>query len=264
MSTAPGWEKWANRTEATQRTIIDWLVTRAGVRTGSRVLDLATGIGQPAIEMATRGAHVTGSDIAADMLAGAGRRARARGVTLELREQDMHDLSAFDAGSFDAVTCGFALMFSSEPVRVMREVHRVLAPEGRVALCVWDEPARNAYFTTMFGALREVATMQAPAAPGASGPFALAAPGLLERILREAGFRDIAVESVPVPFEFESLADHFEMSCDMATPLNRAVAAMSAPDIERFKALLAAALAPFRVGNRLRVPATALCATGAK
>jgi SAM-dependent methyltransferase len=227
------------------------------------VLDVATGIGQPAMEMAKRGARVTASDIAADMLAGAERRARARGLTLELREHDMHDLSAYDAGSFDAVTCSFALMFSPEPVRVMREVHRVLAPEGRVALCVWDEPARNAYFTTMFGALREVATMPAPA-PGAPGPFALAAPGALERVLREAGFRDIAVESVPAPFEFESLADHFEMSCDMAPPLNRAVATWSAPDIERFKALLAAALAPFRIGDRLRVPATALCATGAK
>jgi predicted ATPase len=50
----------------------------------------------------------------------------------------------------------------------------------------------------------------------------------------------------------------------MAPPLNRAVATWSAPDIERFKALLAAALAPFRIGDRLRVPATALCATGAK
>ncbi len=183
-------------------------------------------------------------------------------MTLELSEHDVHDLGIFTDGSFDAGTCSFALMFSPEPVRVLREVKRVLAPGGRAALCVWDEPARNACFTTMFSAPREVTPIPAPL-PDAPGPFALAAPGALQRVLSEAGFRSIEVESAAAPFEFESLAEHFEMSCDMAAPVQRAVSAMSVADVDRFSARLAAALAPYRLAaDRLRVPATPVCATG--
>src|SRR5262249_39373848 len=140
ISTAPGWEKWAAWNEEQQRPIIEWLVDHAEVGVGRTLLDLASGVGQPAIEAARRGARVVATDVAADMLAGCGRRAKASNVTLELRELDMHDLRSFADGSVDAVTCGFALMFSPDPVKVLREIQRVLKPGRAFALAVWDEP----------------------------------------------------------------------------------------------------------------------------
>jgi ubiquinone/menaquinone biosynthesis C-methylase UbiE len=265
MSTAPGWEKWAAWNEQQQRPIIEWLVDHADVRAGHTVLDLASGVGQPAIEAARRGAHVIATDVAADMLAGCERRAKESGVTLELRELDMHDLRGVADSSIDAVTFGFALMFSPDPVKVMREVHRVLEPGRAFALAVWDEPARNPYFTTIFGALGQFVSMQPPN-PDAPGPFRLSAPGELERVIRAAGFTQVTVEPVPSPFVFESPEQHFEVATDMAAPVKRAVAGMTAAQVVEFRAALATALAPFRTGTgeRLSILTTPLCARGRK
>ena len=265
MSTAPGWEKWAAWNEQQQRLIIEWMVDHAGIRAGQTVLDIASGVGQPALEAARRGAHVIATDVAADMLAGCDRRAKANGVTLELRELDMHDLRGVDDGSIDAVTFGFALMFSPDPVKVMREIHRVLEPGGHFALAVWDEPAKNPYFTTMFGLLAQVAPMP-PAKPDAPGPFRFAAPGELERVIRAAGFEQVTVESVPCPYGFDSLDQHFQVAYDMAAPFKRAVDAMPPDQVTQLRAAHAAALAPFRTGDgeRLSLLTTPLCASGRK
>jgi enediyne biosynthesis protein CalE5 len=264
-STAPGWEKWAGWNEQQQRPIIDWLVDHAEVRAGCTVLDLASGVGQPAIEAARRGAQVIATDVAADMLAGCGRRAKACAVNLELRELDMHDLRGFADSSVDAVTFGFALMFSPDPVKVMREVHRVLKPGCAFALAVWDEPARNPYFTTLFGVLGQFVSMPPPNTD-APGPFRLSAPGELERVIRAAQFTQLTVEPVPSPYVFDSVEQHFQVATDMAAPVRRAVASMTATQLAEFRTVLATALAPFRTGagERLSILTTPLCASGRK
>ena len=265
LSTAPGWEKWADWTLEQQKPVVDWLCRSAGLAPAMTVLDVACGAGQPAIQAAAvvgSGGRVIATDVAADMLAGCQRRARAAGVeNLELRELDMHDLRTVDDASIDAVTFGFALMFSSDPVRVMSEIRRVLKPGGRFALCVWDEPAKNPFFTTMFGAMAEVVPQPAPP-PGAPGPFKLAAPGDLERVIRAGGFIEVAVEPVPFVFEFESVEQHWEINRDMAAPLKRAAATLPTADVARLRSVLADALAPYTEGGRVRLLATALCATG--
>jgi SAM-dependent methyltransferase len=265
LSTAPGWEKWADWTLEQEKPVVDWLCRSAGLAPAMTVLDVACGAGQPAIQAAAvvgSGGRVIATDVAADMLAGCQRRARAAGVeNLELRELDMHDLRTVGDASIDAVTFGFALMFSSDPVRVMSEIRRVLKPGGRFALCVWDERAKNPFFTTMFGAMAEVAPQPPPPAD-APGPFKLAAPGDLERVIRAGGFIEVAVEPVPFVFEFESVEQHWEINRDMAAPLKRAAATLPTADVARLRSVLADALAPYTEGGRVRLLATALCATG--
>ena len=263
MTTAAGWEKWGDWLSEHHRDLVRWIIDNTRITPGMSVLDLAAGTGLPAIDIARTvgtGGRVVATDVAADMLAGCERRARAANVKLDIRELDMHDLRTFADASFDAVTCCFALMFSSDPRQVLEGARRVLRPGGRVAVAVWDEPAKNAYFTTMFGALG----VPPPPSPNAPGPFALAAPGALERAFHAAGFRDVTIESMPRPFEFESLDQYFEISGDLAPPLNRALTTMSDVEVKRLRDALGAALAPYRDGDRLRIPATALCAVATK
>lgn len=264
-SVAPGWEKWADWTLRQQQAVVDWLLRSAGVAPGMTVLDVASGVGQPALQMATRvvpGGKIIATDVAADMLAACERGARALAITnIELRELDMHDLRGIADASIDAVTCSFALMFSPDPVKVAREVRRVLKPGARFAACVWDEPAKNPYFTTMFGAMASVVPMPPPPLD-APGPFKLAAPGELARVLGEAGFREIAVESVPSFFEFDSVDQHWEISCDLASPLKRAVTTLPAPEVTRLKEAFGNALEPYVEAGRVRILTTPLCASG--
>jgi SAM-dependent methyltransferase len=260
MSTAPGWEKWAEWNEHQHRDIIAWFVEP--LAPGMTVVDVASGVGQPALAAARRvnPGRVIATDAAADMLAGLERRAREKGITnVETRELDMHDLRGVPDAWADAVTFAFALMFSPEPVKALREARRVLKPGGHFAVCVWDEPAKNPFFTTMFGALSQFVTMPAPA-PGAPGPFGLAAPGALERVMREAGFTDIAVASIPMAFEFDSVDQHWEINSALAAPLKRAAETLPPDRVSQLRAAIARALAPFMDGPRVQVTATPLCA----
>lgn len=128
---------------------------------------------------------------------------------------------------------------------------------------VWDVPAKNPFFTTMFGALRSVVPMPDPPA-GAPGPFALAAPSALEGAFTAAGFTSVETESVPFVFDFDSVDHHFEVNVALAAPLKRAAESLPAEGVARLRVALADALAPYRDGERIRITATALCASAAR
>src|SRR5688572_3734571 len=132
-----GWEKWSEWYAREWRPVMEWMARESGAGPGQVALDLACGSGQPAFLVASRlrpGGKVLAIDISAEMLDVAGRLARAEGIdNLELREGDIADLSAIPDASVDAATCGFALMFCPDPVRVARELYRVLRPGARFA-----------------------------------------------------------------------------------------------------------------------------------
>lgn len=261
-STAPGWETWDAVYREQWRPVMDRLCLDAGIASGMTVLDIATGTGQPAIPVAERvrpSGKVIGIDSDTEMLAACRRLARKAGAdNLELREMDMHAL-AFGDGTFDAVTFAFALQLARDPVRVLREIRRVLRPGGRFALSVWDEPARNPLFTTVAEAVASVLP-QPPADPKAPGPFRLAAKGELPSVLRGAGFSDFTIESVSFTPESASIDTHWKMMSEMAPILVHGLAEQPADVVAKVKDALAAKLAPFVVGEKVRLPASALIA----
>jgi demethylmenaquinone methyltransferase/2-methoxy-6-polyprenyl-1,4-benzoquinol methylase len=112
-------------------------VDLARVGEGSRALDVATGTGDLAIELARRGARVTGIDFAPRMLEVA--RRKAPGV--ELEQGDALDLR-FDDGVFDAVTVGFGARNFADLDRGLREMARVTRPGGRVVVLEITTPQR--------------------------------------------------------------------------------------------------------------------------
>jgi demethylmenaquinone methyltransferase/2-methoxy-6-polyprenyl-1,4-benzoquinol methylase len=109
----------------------------ARVGPGSTALDVATGTGDLAIELARRGAEVTGSDFAPAMLEIA--RGKAPGLTFE--EGDALDLPYPD-GSFDAATVGFGARNFADLDRGLRELTRVVKPGGRVVVLEITTPQK--------------------------------------------------------------------------------------------------------------------------
>jgi demethylmenaquinone methyltransferase/2-methoxy-6-polyprenyl-1,4-benzoquinol methylase len=109
----------------------------AAVGPGSTALDVATGTGDFAIELARRGAEVTGSDFAPAMLEIA--RGKAPGLTFE--EGDALQL-AYPDDSFDAATVGFGARNFAELDRGLGEMTRVVKPGGRVVVLEITTPQK--------------------------------------------------------------------------------------------------------------------------
>ncbi len=141
---------------------------------GLSVLDLASGVGEPAFglaallcpsssdapETAAKKPQPTGrviaTDIAPSMCRGlASRAAQAEIANLEVVPADMQALPFAD-GAFDGVSCRFGIMFCHDPDLALREARRVLAPGGRAAFMVWGPMAENPLFGAMDANFQQV------------------------------------------------------------------------------------------------------------
>lgn len=112
-----------------------FLVSRVEAGPDQSVLDVATGTGAVAIELAHRyGCSVVGVDQSAEMLAVGWRRVATAGVGALVRlEQGRAESLPFEDASFDAVTFTYLLRYVDDPAATLRELARVLRPGGRLA-----------------------------------------------------------------------------------------------------------------------------------
>jgi SAM-dependent methyltransferase len=260
---AEAWERrfdWYARTFAPMMT---WCCDRAALAPGQRVLDVACGTGLPALVASRRvapGGRVTGVDLAPQMLAAAGRRARAHGIdNVEFLEMDAERLHFPDA-SFDAVTCATGLMFFPDAVGALKEMRRVLRQGGRLAVAVWDDPAKSS-FLTLAGLAVGRYFPPTPPDPKTPGAFRFSKAADLEAVIAEAGFSEVSLESVGMLIEYESVATYWEDFTDMAAGIKEKVGALAAHDRAELERLVAEAAEPHVVNGRLRLTATPLCAS---
>ena len=107
------------------------------------LLDLACGRGGYGLEIARRtGALLVGVDFSAEAVRQAAAQARTLGRTADFRVGDLASTRLSD-GSVDAVLCVDAIQFADSHDDVYREMVRVLAPGGRVAVTCWEPVDRE-------------------------------------------------------------------------------------------------------------------------
>lgn len=137
---------------------------------GQPALDLACGTGNVSLELARRGANVTGFDGAPGLLKVAGERAEAEGFETTWVQGDLAELPFAD-DSFEIVTSVFGLIFSGSPQQSAGEIARVLRPQGRLAVTSWVEEGLFQHMQEMSKAAVASHFGQAPA-DGEDKPFA--------------------------------------------------------------------------------------------
>lgn len=118
------------------RDVGEYVVERARVSEGMRVLDVACGTGNAALPAARAGADVTGLDLVPELLEGARRKAVAEGVEITWVEGDAEDLP-FENGSFDRVFSTFGHMFAPRHRQTADEMSRVCRKGGVIGICCW-------------------------------------------------------------------------------------------------------------------------------
>jgi ubiquinone/menaquinone biosynthesis C-methylase UbiE len=185
------WQRYDAMEARLSAPLSERMLDLARVGPGMRVLDMATGRGEPAIRAAHRvgpGGVVMGIDISASMLAMAAARAEREGIAnLTLRAADAASPGDLPGPAFDAALCRWGLMYMENPGQALREVRKHLAPSARLVLAVWAEPARVPYFTLPRQLLQK--WREVPAVPlDRPGTFRYASPDALDAELARQGF----------------------------------------------------------------------------
>jgi ubiquinone/menaquinone biosynthesis C-methylase UbiE len=135
-----GWEQmaewWDNKLgddgDLWHRALIDPPVFKlVGAVTGQRVLDLACGNGYISRRLARAGAQVVGIDSTAAIVGRARAREAREPLGIAYHVCDAAQLPMLEDSTFDLVVCNMALMDIADAASAIREVGRVLAPQGR-------------------------------------------------------------------------------------------------------------------------------------
>jgi SAM-dependent methyltransferase len=263
---ADPWHRWGP-------TIEDWLgestrvmLDLAEIGTGDRVLDLATGAGEPALTIAERvgpTGYVLATDIAPNILAFAAQEAANRGLTnLETRVMDGERLDLPDE-SFDVVTSRVGLIYFPDQQGALAETRRVLKPGGRVAAIVYTTPERNPFFSIPVGIIRRRANLPPPA-PGQPGPFSLGGEGVLAAAFEQAGFKDARTEVIPSPLRLASAAECVRFERESFGALHQMLSGLTEPEQEAAWDEIARELARFEGPDGFAGPCEMIVGVGTK
>ncbi len=234
-SVASGWSEWWDTFERGASNLNERLVERSRVRAGARVLDVATGVAEPAVT-AAKVVGPTGSvlacDLSPEMLRFGKERADQAGLSnIEFLEVDAHELDLEEA-SFDAAVSRWGVMLMLDPARVVANIHRALRPGAYFAASVWGAPQTAPFLATPMRAARSVLNLDPPPAD-APGPFRLCAEGALDKLFEDAGFREVAHESVTVHMNFNSFDEYRQFLGDLSSSFKRMLAELDSDQRER-------------------------------
>jgi SAM-dependent methyltransferase len=265
---AGGWRKWHDVVEGEdggQRHSAK-LVTLARIRPGATVLDVGGGYGEPSLAAARaagRNGRVVCTDISPGLLAFAHERARDAGLdNIEFIEADAEQLD-FETESFDAIVSRAALMFLPDVAGTLTRLRSFLKPGGRLAASVWGD--RDKVQFAAAGSIIATELGLAPPLVGQPGIFALADPCHLQKLVLEAGFRDVQTGALAVIFATQTPAQFTEFIRDVAPTFNALLKDRTADVRERVWARVTEAYGQFAdASGRVRTTNEAIWVTGKK
>lgn len=170
-----------------------------GIKTaGRRILDIGSGIGGPAIEMAARhGASVVGIDLEAPLVERANADAARAGLGEACRFQQVEaGALPFGNAEFDIVTSAGALTQTEDKAALLAEILRVLRPGGWLSVYDWmkidgDYSADMRYWFEMEGLTYAMLTLEQQAA-----------------LMRGAGFEDVNAVDATDWYQREARAEY--------------------------------------------------------
>lgn len=232
-SAAEAWDRWGPFLGEWLGPATERMLDLVGVKTGSRVLDVAAGAGEQTLRAAQRvgpSGHVLATDISPVILEYAAAAARKAGLTnVATRELDGEALDVLPADSFDAVISRVGLIYFPDQQKALAGMKRALKPGGRMAAIVYSTAENNKFFSIPVSIIRRRANLPPPL-PGQPGPFSLGNEGVLAAALQRAGYRDVTVERVDAPVRLPSAAECVRFERESFGALHQMMSTLSEAD----------------------------------
>lgn len=264
--TVAAWRKWQKEIAALTRGATETLLSEANLQPGQHVLDLASGVGDPALSIASKvgpSGRVVATDVGPDMMSFAAELAVQQNLhNIEFREAAADSLAFADA-SFDIVTCRFGAMFFPDLQKALLECRRVLKPGGKVVFIVWGVREQPFTSTTVGVLLKYV---QAPEPdPDAPSMFMFGVRGRFQNALEQAGYQNAKEEHLTVPGRWSGpLEDYWTQFTEVAAPFRPLLAQLSPQKLAEVRAEVLAGLQRFVRDGQLTIPLQIVLASATK
>src|SRR5262245_27114651 len=237
---------------------IEPLLDAAAVKTGTKLVDIATGPGYVAAVAARRGATVIGVDFSATMIA----EARSRNPDIEFREGDAE---RFPLGNdlFDAAVVNFGILHLGRPDQALTEACRVLRPGGRFGFTVWAKPEEAVGFGIVLSAITKHGNLNVPLPEGPPF-FRFSEPDECIRSLRAAGFQSPKVVKVAQVWRLSSVDSLFEVMKDSTVRTAGLLRAQKPETLEQIRHAMRDESKQYPKGDAVELPMPAILASGTK
>ena len=260
---APAWEKYSGdgSRQAAMAAKSQALLEGLTISAGDRVLELGAGTGDLGLQIAELvgpAGHLLLTDVAAGMVDILKRRSPGL-AQVTVAQVDATDTGLEDS-SFDAIVFCMGLMFTLEPGAVMRKLHRLLKPGGRVGIETWAAPEHNPWVVSlgMSAMMNGVVAGGPPTQPG--GLFSLGEPQALSAAITAGGFTDVNVTPFDIEFRFPDFDAYFDSVSAMAGPLAAALAAVSPEQVQAVRTTASQLTEQYATAEGLVLPGRALIA----
>jgi ubiquinone/menaquinone biosynthesis C-methylase UbiE len=256
--TVAAWRKWHAQIAAFTQGATEAILESAHLRPGMRVLDLASGVGDPALSVASEvgpSGRVTATDLGPGMISLAEELARKKGLTnIEFREASAEALP-FPDESYDVVACRFGIMFFPDLPRALRECFRVLKSGGRAVFVAWGKKEQPFFTTTAGIVLKHVPVPPPPPDPDGPSLFMFGERDRLRHALAAAGFTNVHEEDRIIPGRWSSSAEEYwEQFTEVAAPFRPLLDQLTPEKMAQAKSEILAALKKFWTGKELNMP----------
>jgi SAM-dependent methyltransferase len=264
---APYWRKHAATVRRLFAPITNALLQSASIERAHSVLDVAGGAGEPSLtiaKMLEEKGSVFFTDAVREMVLTARNEAHEQHLTNLQFTQCLGGALPFQSHSFDAVVSRLGVMLFDDPAAAIREMLRVLKPDGRVALAVWHTQESNPFFYVAANILARYIESP-PDDPDAPGAFRFAERGKLDALLVAAGATDVTSSLLKFDIEAAITPRQFwELRSELSDTLRGKLAKLTQAQIDSIASEVEKAGEAYYEDSLMRFPAEILIVSGRK